>query len=168
VYNLDRARLEEFGSEQTPELSLGELARVAVAGPSAGEAVRVEGDLYVDGSVLDPFPAERFAADDGFDRVFALNASLPPGLDGAGERHRGADSERRLRLAQQLELARRTRERLGERLTLIEPLTDRPGTGSPFYDLFLDRRRWPDLMRAGYERTIEALRPLRRRRGGAR
>src|SRR5436190_995551 len=46
VFNLTRRRLETFGTEQTPELRLGELARIAMAQPT--EAVRVEGNLYVD------------------------------------------------------------------------------------------------------------------------
>src|SRR3954447_25150800 len=40
VYNITRLRLETFGTEQTPELRLGELARIAMAGES--EPVRVE------------------------------------------------------------------------------------------------------------------------------
>ena len=34
--------------------------------------------------------------------------------------------------------------------------------GTAFYELFLDRSRWPRLMRRGYEATVEALRPFRR------
>jgi hypothetical protein len=29
--------------------------------------------------------------------------------------------------------------------------------GPDFYDLFIDRSRWPELIRAGYERTTRAL-----------
>src|SRR5256885_2204066 len=50
VFNLSRRRLETFGSEQTPDLRLGELARIAMA--RAGEAVRHAGELYVDGSSI--------------------------------------------------------------------------------------------------------------------
>src|SRR2546425_810028 len=39
VYNIDRGRLEHFGSETTPDLTLGELVRIAVALPVAVEAV---------------------------------------------------------------------------------------------------------------------------------
>ena len=48
------------------------------------EAVRVEGDLYVDGGVVDAFPAEPMIADGKFDRVFGLNVMLPQG--DAGQR----------------------------------------------------------------------------------
>jgi NTE family protein len=169
VYNLDRGRVRYFGSDETPELTLGELVRIAVALPLFVEAVRVEGDLYVDGGVVDAFPAEPMIADGGFDRVFGLNVLLPPGLEGEdikgweGRTGGVLDASRQLRLAQHLELARRSRRRLGESLTLIEPIPHQELHGFAFYDLFLDRRRWPDLMRRGYESTIEALAPFRRR-----
>ena len=67
-----------FGSDETPELTLGELVRIAVALPLFVEAVRVEGDLYVDGGVVDAFPAEPMIAAGDFDRVFGLNVMLPP------------------------------------------------------------------------------------------
>ena len=72
VYNLDSRQLEVFGSEETPDLRLGELARIAMARPVAAEAVRVEGDLYADGGAFDPFPHKRLAPR-GFDRVFAID-----------------------------------------------------------------------------------------------
>jgi NTE family protein len=46
AYDLDGKRLEELGSEATPDLTLGELVRVAVAPRRRGEAVRVEGRFY--------------------------------------------------------------------------------------------------------------------------
>ncbi|MEA2422369.1 MAG: hypothetical protein QOF55_1468 [Thermoleophilaceae bacterium] len=176
VYNMDRGQVRWFGTDETPELTLGELVRIAVALPLFVEAVRVEGDLYVDGGVVDAFPAEPMIADGGFDHVFGLNVLLPPGLEGediSGWEGRAGgvlDASRQLRLAQHTELARRSRRRLGERLTLIEPIPHDELHGFAFYDLFLDRRRWPDLMRRGYESTTEALAPFRRRRarsGGA-
>jgi NTE family protein len=140
VHDMERGSVRYFGSEETPELTLGELVRIAVALPLLAEAVRVEGDLYVDGGAADPFPAEPMVADGSFDHVFGLNVMLPP------------------------ERTRRSRRRLGESLTLIEPIPHEDLHGFAFYDLFLDRRRWPDLMRRGYEATTEALAPFRRRR----
>jgi predicted acylesterase/phospholipase RssA len=147
AYELSRAEVEWFGSEETPELTLGELVQIAVARPAPSEAVRIEGELYVDGGVVDSFPAEPMIADGGFDRVFALKMAPP-----------------RSRNASRAELARRSRSRLGESLTLIEPIPRDESHGFAFYDLFLDRARWPDLMRRGYESTREALAPFRRRR----
>jgi NTE family protein len=170
VYNMDRGRVRYFGSDETPDLTLGELVRIAVALPLFVEAVRVDGDLYVDGGVVDAFPAEPMIADGRFDRVFGLNVMLPPGLEGEdikgweGRAGGVLDASRQLRLAQHTELARRSRRRLGESLTLIEPIPHEELHGFAFYDLFLDRRRWPDLMRRGYESTVQALAPFRRRR----
>jgi NTE family protein len=79
AYDVDRGRLDELGSEATPDLTLGELVRVAVAPRRRGEAVRIEGRFYA--------------------------SSREPA----------------------------------------------------FYDLFLDRRRWPELIRSGYELTRRRL-----------
>jgi NTE family protein len=79
AYDLDRGRLEELGSAATPDLTLGELIRVAVAPRRRGEAVRIEGRFYA--SAREP----------------------------------------------------------------------------AFYDLFLDRRRWPELIRGGYDLTRRRL-----------
>jgi predicted acylesterase/phospholipase RssA len=146
VYDLERREVAWFGSVETPEVTVGELVRIAAARPTPADAVRVEGELYADGGVVDAFPAEPLIADGGFDRVFALDLARS-----------------RSRNAARAELVRRSRSRLGESLTLIEPIPDEPH-GLPFYDLFLDRRRWPDLMRRGYASAQEALDPFRRRR----
>ena len=79
AWDLDRGRVEELGSETTPDLELGELVRVAVALRRRGEAVRIEGGFYA---------------------------------------------------------------------SAVEPA---------FYDLFIDRRRWPELIRRGYEVTRRRL-----------
>jgi NTE family protein len=159
VYNMDRGQVRWFGTGETPELTLGELVRIAVAQPLFAEAVRVEGDLYVDGAVVDAFPAEPMVTDGGFDRVFGLNVALPSGLEG------DLPSSRRISRVQHMELARRSRRRLGASLTLIEPIPQEDVRGFTFSDLFLDRRGWPDLMRRGYSAAVEALAPFRRARG---
>jgi NTE family protein len=161
VYDLDHGDVRYFGSETTPALTLGELVRIAVAQPLAAEAVRVDGELWVDGGVVDAFPAEPMIADGGFDRVFGLNVVLPPGLEG------DPWSARRVSRVRQLELARRSRSRLGESLSLIEPIPPGDVRGFAFSDLFLDRRRWPDLMRRGHSAAVEALAPFRSRRRAA-
>jgi NTE family protein len=129
VYNLSRSRLETFGSEQTPDLRLGELARIAMARPN--EAVRVEGNLYIDAGSIEPQPATRLMID-RLDHVFALDVS------GRGD-VRGDD-----------------------RLTPIEPFDDLMSSGMDLYDLFIDRRRWPDCMLAGYRAGRDALAPFTR------
>jgi len=108
AWDLDRRRPEQLGSETTPDLTLGELARIAVAQPRHGEAVRIEGRFYADGGHADPSLDRPLAV---VDHVFG------PELEG--------------------------------------------GRGHAFYDLFLDRRGWPELIRRGYDATVEALAPFR-------
>lgn len=74
VYNLDRRQLMTFGTVETPELRLGELARIALARPVPGEAVRVEGELYADGGSFDPLPHKRLTVG-RFDRVVAIDVA---------------------------------------------------------------------------------------------
>jgi hypothetical protein len=56
-----------------------------------------------------------------------------------------------------LEFAHRSRRALGDRLTIIDAADHTLLRGPAFYDLFIDRSRWPELMRAGYDRTTRAL-----------
>src|SRR3954447_25781093 len=129
VYNVSRRRLETFGSEQTPDLRLGELARIAMA--REGEAVRVEGNLYVDGGSIEPQPATRLMID-RLDHVFALDVSGRSAVRG------------------------------DVRLTPIEPFDDLVSSGMDLYDLFIDRRKWPERMLSGYRSTRDALTPFTR------
>ena len=139
VYNLDRRRLETFGSEQTPDLRLGELARIAMA--HEGDAVRVEGNLYVDTATVEPQPSTRLVLE-GLDHVFALDT-----------RGRGV-------------------VRSTDTFTAIEPFEETVSPAMDLYDLFIDRRRQPEFMLAGYRAAREALAPFARdpaqRRGDSR
>jgi len=93
AYDLEAGDFELLGSETTPEVTLGELARVAAALPRRDEAVRIEGRFYADAAA-----APGFALD----------------LLGDGEVAGSAPWD--------------------------------------FYGLFLDRRRWPELIRAATRR----------------
>ena len=63
----------------------------------------------------------------------------------------------------QLELARRTQRALGDGLTVIDAADHRLLRGPAFYDLFIDRSRWPELIRGGYDRATLALDAFRER-----
>src|SRR3954447_5707704 len=52
--------------------------------------------------------------------------------------------------------------RADDRLTPIEPFDDLVSSGMDLYDLFIDRRRWPDRMLAGYRAGRDALTPFNR------
>jgi NTE family protein len=174
VYNMDLGCVEYFGTEHTPELTIGEFVRIAVALPVFIESVPVGGHLYVDGGIIELFPAQPILVDGGFDHVFGLNFMLPLGFEaqditGWAERRGGfMQASRQLQQGYHLEMARRARRELGEHFTLIDPIDPSLLRGVSFYDLFIDRRQWPALIRHGHAAAARELdawrRPPRRAR----
>ena len=173
VYDMDRGVVDYFGSESRPDLTVGRLVRIAIALPVMIESVDVDGHLYVDGGIIDLLPAEPVLRDGPFDHVFAINFMLPPQLEpedisGWTERPMGVlRASRQAEQGFQLELARRTRRALGDRLTVVDAADHRLLRGPAFYDLFIDRSRWPALIREGHARAaraLDAFRPASRRR----
>jgi NTE family protein len=164
VYDLDRRRVEYFGTGSTPELTIGRLVRIAIALPVFIESVPVNGHLYVDGGIIDLLPAEPVLSDGGFDHVFMVNFMLPPQLEApdiTGWQHHRMGVLRASRQAEQgfqPELARRSRAALGDSVTVVDAADYELLRGPDFYNLFIDRSRWPELIRAGHERTWRALR----------
>jgi hypothetical protein len=67
------------------------------------------------------------------------------------------EASRQLNQGYHLELAQRSKQELGDRLTLLEPVDPSELYGTSFFDLFIDRRHWPRLMRQGYEHTTRVL-----------
>jgi NTE family protein len=170
VYNMDLGTVEYFGSRTTPQLPIGRLVRIAVALPLFIESVEVGGHLYVDGGIIDVVPIQPILDDGTFDHVIALNHMLPPQFEaeditGWQETRMGVlRASRQLQQGYHLEFARRNRALLGDQLTVIDPVDHTLCRGVDFYDLFIDRRRWPELIRSGYERTSAALDQFRRAR----
>lgn len=170
VYDMDRGVVDYFGSASKPELPIGRLVRIAIALPVFIESVEVDGHLYVDGGVIDLLPAEPILNAGSFDRVFAVNFMLPPQLqpeDITGwQQHRMGilEASRQAEQGFQLELAQRTKRTLGDAMTMIDAADHRLLRGPSFYDLFIDRSRWPELIRSGYERATHALDAFRSRR----
>ncbi len=167
AYNMDLGRVEYFGTQHTPELTVGELVRIAVALPLFIESVPVDGHLYVDGGVIELFPAQPILEDGECDHVFGLNFMLPLGFEaqditGWAERRGGfMQASRQLQQGNHLEMARRARRELGEHFTLIDPIDPSLLRGVSFYDLFIDRRQWPALIRQGHAEATRALDRLR-------
>ncbi len=163
VYNIDLGTVEYFGSTRTPEVTIGHLVRVAIALPLFIESVDVGGHLYVDGGIIEVWPAQPVIEEGDFDHVFGVNFMLPKGfrprdISGWPDRLGGLfEASRQMQQGYHLELARRAREQLGEKLTVIDPVEDSELHGTSFYDLFLDRGHWPRLMRQGYDAASEAL-----------
>jgi NTE family protein len=163
VYNLDRGLVEYFGTRTTPDVRVSELMRIAIALPLFIEAVRVHDHLYVDGGVVELFPARPVLEEGGFDTVIGLNFMLPHDFEpqeitGWDERPMGLmTASRQVQQGAFLELARRQRDELGEKLTLLTPVDPALLHGVSFYDLFIDRSKWPEMMRAGYDAASRAL-----------
>jgi NTE family protein len=163
VYNFDAGRLETFGSKLTPQLTIGELVRISVALPLVMEAVKIGDSVYADGGVVDVFPAQPLIDHERLDLVVGVNTILPPRFEGEdisgwSERPLGfMTASRQLSYAGHLELARRTKKKLGRKLILIDPIAYSELHGWRFYDLFVDRRKWPRLIMQGYEHTKRVL-----------
>ncbi|HUO71854.1 MAG TPA: patatin-like phospholipase family protein [Solirubrobacteraceae bacterium] len=163
VYDMDRGVVDYFGTATTPRLEIGRLVRIAIALPVFIESVEVDGHLYVDGGIIDLLPVEPVLREGGFDRVFAVNFMLPPQLepdDITGWQNHRMGILRASRQAEQgfhLEFAHRSRRALGDALTVIDACDHQLLRGPSFYDLFIDRSRWPALIREGHERATNAL-----------
>jgi predicted acylesterase/phospholipase RssA len=148
VYNMDLGRVEYLGTRRTPELTIGELVRIAIAPPVFVEAVPVGEHLYVDGGIIELFP---------------VNFMLPPQFEsrditGWQDRRLGIlRASRQLEQGYHLEFAQRAKRRLGEALTIIDPVDYPELRGVSFYDLFIDRSHWPRLIRQSYEAGTRAL-----------
>lgn len=174
VYNIDLGRLETFGSEQTPDLTVGELVRIASALPLLVESVRVDDHLYADGGVVDVFPAQPLIERGGLDLVLGVNTILPRGFESedisgwTDHRFGFLRASRQISYASHVELARRSVKRLGRKLVLIDPVDYTEVQGWRFYDLFIDRRKWPRLIMQGYEHATQVLDRYRRASGRTR
>ncbi|HEX8975686.1 MAG TPA: patatin-like phospholipase family protein [Gemmatimonadales bacterium] len=169
VYNTDLGLAEYFGTHTTPEVTVARLVRITIALPVFIESVEVRGHLYVDGGLIELLPTQPVIEHGPFDHVFGLNFMLPEGLtpeDITGWQKKPLGivrASRELQQAYHVEFARRARRELGDALTIIDAADPRLCRGAWLYDLFIDRSRWPELIRDGYERTTSALAPMRRR-----
>ena len=167
VYNTDLGLVEYLGTHTTPEVPLGRVVRITIALPPFIEAVEVRGHLYVDGGVVELLPIQPVLDDGAFDHVFGLNFMLPKRLtpDDITGWHRKPMgivlASRELQQAYHVEFARRAQRELGDALTIVDAADPRLCRGGWLMDLFIDRSRWPELIRTGYERTTASLKALR-------
>jgi len=166
AYNTDLGLIEYLGTHTTPEVALGRVVRITIALPPFIEAVEVRGHLYVDGGVVELLPIQPVLDHGPFDHVFGLNFMLPERLtpdDITGWQRKPMGivlASRELQQAYQVEFARRAQRELGDVLTIIDAADPRLCRGGWLMDLFIDRSRWPELIRTGYERTTAALERL--------
>ena len=168
AYNMDLGRVEYFGTRETPELTIGRLVRTAIALPLFIEAVPFRDHFYVDGGIIELWPAQPVLEHGGYDHVFGANLMLPADFEPAdisgwtSQRAGILAASRQLQQGYHLEMARRAKRQLGDRLTLINAVDASELRGVSFYELFIDRDQWPRIMRDGYEAATQALAPFRR------
>lgn len=169
AWNIDRNRVEIFGTHSTPDLPVAVAIRTAIAIPIFVEPVQIGPHVYGDGGVIDIFPV-RPVLEVQPDLVLGLNCYLPVGFEGedvTGWRQRSFAILRasgQLRWSGMVALAREQALLAGDRLTLLHPVPYEAVRGGRFYETFVDRRRWPGFMNAGREATrdlFERLAPLR-------
>jgi NTE family protein len=158
VWNIDRNRVEIFGTRTTPDLPVAVAIRTAVAIPIFVEPVQIGAHVYGDGGIIDIFPV-RPVFEARPDQVLGLNCYLPVGFEGedvTGWRQRSFAILRasgQLRWSGMVALAREQALLAGDRLTLLHPVRYEAVRGGKFYETFVDRRGWPGFMNAGREAT---------------
>jgi NTE family protein len=168
VWNVDLNRLEYIGTRETPGLPAAVAARVAISIPIFVEPVQIGEHLYGDGGVIDIFPVRPVVAARS-ELVVGINCYLPAdftGEDVSGWRSRNfaiMRASKQLRWSGMIALAREQARLAGDRLVLLQPVSHSEVRGAKFYDLFLDRTRWPDFARSGRGSARAALLDLEQR-----
>jgi NTE family protein len=81
AWNIDRNRVEIFGTDSTPDLPVAVAIRTAIAIPIFVEPVQVGAHVYGDGGVIDIFPV-RPVLEVRPDLILGLNCYLPVGFEG--------------------------------------------------------------------------------------
>jgi NTE family protein len=164
MWNVDRNRVEYFGTKSTPKLPIATVVRTAISIPMFVEPVRIGRHLYGDGGVVSIFPVRPLVDfEEPLDVVFGVNCYYPEnfaGEDVSGWRKRTwaiLRASGQLRACIHLELAREQMKLLGPRLTMLHPVPYTEVRGAKFYESFLDRSRWPRFMRQGYRCTRQLL-----------
>jgi len=166
VWNVERNRLRYVSSYDDPDLSAARAVRMAIALPLAFEPVDYEGDSYLDGGIVEIFPAQPFTTADRCDVAVVVNGFYRPGFE-ADEDHRWRDEPFSLirltgqtRLMGHVDTARRSLADL-TRAAQVHELNPVPyGTvqSAGLYTEFVDRRGWVDYMRYGHDHAERMLR----------
>ncbi|MCU0265980.1 MAG: patatin-like phospholipase family protein [Actinomycetia bacterium] len=173
IWNIEQNRLEYLGPDTHPDLPVARAVRMAVALPLAIQPNPLDGGYWLDGGIVDIFPAEPFVTADRCDLAVVVNCFYPPGLDAVQEvgwhlrpwsiLHVASQT----RTMQHLQLARRSLAALdaATEVLLVEPVPYDKVHGAGLYGQFLDNREWATFAREGYDVTTSALRdraPVRR------
>ncbi|MCS6843570.1 MAG: patatin-like phospholipase family protein [Caldilineales bacterium] len=168
AWDVENNRVLYLGSRPTPEVRLSRLARLAVTLPGITQPVEIQGSLCCDGAVANPLPVEplvRYHPEVDF--VIGINVLLPPDLRGqeltGWGRLNPLALSRQARRSQRLEAARMQWRLVQNRSLLLHPVDFHESQGIRFYELWVDRGRWPEFVMRGYHHARRNLALLDRR-----
>jgi NTE family protein len=165
AWSIERNALRYISSEDDPTLSAARAVRMAVALPLAFEPVPYQGQSYLDGGIVEILPSRPFVAQPRCDLAVVVNGFYRSGFeaDEDFEWREGALSVVRLsgqtRLMGHVDAARRALAELraATEVHTLEPVPYGRVQGAGLYTEFVDRRRWLDYMRDGYEHAWRML-----------
>ena len=158
IWNVERNRLDFVGPRTYPDMPVARAVRMAVSMPLFLQPVKLDGQSWCDGGIVDIFPVRPvLEIEPKVETAVAVNAFYPHEFD--GEDVTGWDRQplsivtaaSQVRNCQHAELAREHLARLRQaaHTLLVEPVPYRKVAGTGFYAQFLDTREWPEFMRAG-------------------
>jgi NTE family protein len=166
IWNIETNHVEFLGPRTYPDMTVAHAVRMAISLPLFMEPVKLDGGYWCDGGIVDIFPVRPVLDIEApCDVALALNCFYPPefaGEDATGWERRPASilyAASQVRTSQQAALARENLRRLRDHaeVLLIDPVPYEKVQGLGFYRQFLDSTEWPEFMRAGRERSREAL-----------
>lgn len=167
IWNVEQNRVAYVGPRTYPEMTVARAVRMAVALPLFFDPVRLDGESWCDGGIVDIFPVHPVLDIEApCDLALAVNGFYPPGFvgeDASGWRDRPwsiIDIASQVRTSQQAQLARENVTRLGAALEvhMIEPVSYEKVMGLGFYRQFLSTEDWPGFMRTGRHDALRVLR----------
>lgn len=163
LWQLESNRVVVVGSSTTPDWTLGEAVRASLSLAPVVEPFVRDGLSYLDGGVINVFPASTVLLGPPCDAVVGVNGFLPVGLQGPDLTGWRRKPDALLRVARQLQLApfhdiaRREWQAIDVPKWLVEPIEPSDAYGIAFFAAMVDRRAWPARIRSGHEATRAAL-----------
>ncbi len=165
VWSVERNRLRYISSIDDPDLSAARAVRMSVALPLAFEPIRYQAESYLDGGIVEILPARPFSHGDLGDVAVVVNGFYRPGF-AADEDPRWRDEPFSLfrlsgqtRLMGHVDAARRSLADLQDatEVHMLDPVPYGTVQSAGLYTEFVDRRRWADYMRSGYDHAVAML-----------
>lgn len=159
VWSIERNRLRYISSADDPDLPAARAVHMAVALPLAFEPVAYQGESYLDGGIVEILPSRPFAHNDLCDVAVVVNGFYRPGFE-ADEDMRWRDEPFSLirmtgqtRLMGHIDTARRSLADLdvATEVHMLDPVPYGTVQSAGLYTEFVDRRRWAEYMRSGYD-----------------